>query len=272
MVSSEKEAILSLPNPLRLPNTMVLGIIPARYASTRFPGKPLIDIHGKSMIQRVYEATKAANFIDVIVATDDVRIAEHVQAFGGKAVITRDDHVSGTDRCAEALTIYLETHHTGDTEIQYVVNVQGDEPFISPIQINELIAALDGTVELGTQMLKVTTAEALFDPGEAKIVLNAKGEVILFSRQAIPYLRNVDPAEWHLRHTYYRHVGMYAYRKDILAEITKLAPSSLEKAESLEQLRWLEAGYKIQVVETTYDSPCIDTPEDLNKLTHLFNS
>ncbi|SDM07406.1 3-deoxy-manno-octulosonate cytidylyltransferase [Siphonobacter aquaeclarae] len=247
---------------------MILGIIPARYASTRFPGKPLIDIQGKSMIQRVYEAAKASALLsDVVVATDDIRIREHVEAFGGKAVMTREDHPSGTDRCQEALLRWQEAH-PGETA-QYVVNIQGDEPFLDPAQIDELAAALDGTVELATQMIQVHTAEALHDPGEAKIVLNAAREVLLFSRQAIPYLRNVAPEEWHLHHVYYRHVGMYAYRTDILEAITRLAPSSLEKAESLEQLRWLEAGYSIKVVETQYDSHCIDTEEDVEKVLKL---
>lgn len=250
---------------------MVLGIIPARYASTRFPGKPLTDIQGKSMIQRVYEAAQASKLMEVIVATDDVRIAEHVQNFGGKAVLTREDHPSGTDRCWEAFTSWAETHQAPES-VQYVLNIQGDEPFLDPIQINELVDALDGEVELATQMIKVTSAETLHDPGEAKIVLNNKGEVMLFSRQAIPYLRNYPPQEWHLHHTYYRHVGMYAYRTDILQAITQLTLSSLEKAESLEQLRWLEAGYKIRIVETTYDSPCVDTPEDLEKVLKYLNA
>ncbi|MFT4033543.1 MAG: 3-deoxy-manno-octulosonate cytidylyltransferase [Siphonobacter sp.] len=243
---------------------MNLGIIPARYASTRFPGKPLVEIQGKSMIQRVYEAAQSAHLLDeVIVATDDSRIADHVESFNGKVVLTGTEHPSGTDRCWEA---YLKWQGKSGKSANYIINVQGDEPFLNPIQIDELASVLTGEVELATQMIRVHSAELLHSLGEAKIVLDTAGNVLLFSRQAIPYLKNIPPDQWHLHHPYYRHIGMYAYRVDVLEKITQLAPSPLEKAESLEQLRWLEAGYRIKMVETTYDSPCIDTPEDLKRV------
>jgi 3-deoxy-manno-octulosonate cytidylyltransferase (CMP-KDO synthetase) len=243
---------------------MIAGIIPARYASTRFPGKPLIGIQGKSMIQRVYEqAKKSTALAEVIVATDDRRIYDHVKAFGGEAVMTKEDHPSGTDRCYEALQQLKEPY-------RYVINIQGDEPFIDPEQIDELAAVLqDGTAELATQMIPVTSHDVLFDMGEVKIVLNDKLEALYFSRMVIPYIKGVDQTEWHKHHTYYRHVGMYAYRSDILEQITRLPVSALERAESLEQLRWLEAGYKIKCAVTQFDSHCIDTPEDVEKVLRL---
>lgn len=240
---------------------MIAGIIPARYASTRFPGKPLIDILGKSMIQRVYEEAAKSKFLDkVVVATDDVRIMEHVKQFGGEAVMTADNHPSGTDRCYDALLQIGEAYN-------YVINIQGDEPFIDPAQIDELAAILtDGTVELATQMIPVSNYEELFDRGEVKIVLNDKMEALYFSRMVIPFIKGVEEQDWHKHHKYYRHVGMYAYRRDVLAHITKLPVSALEKAESLEQLRWLESGFKIKCVTTGFDSHCIDTPEDIDKV------
>jgi len=240
---------------------MIAGIIPARFASTRFPGKPLADIDGKTMIQRVYEQASLSKYLDVIVvATDDERIYDHVLSFGGKAVMTASHHPSGTDRCFEALTMLGEGY-------EYVINIQGDEPFIVPEQIDELAIVLkEGGVEIATQMIAVSDYESLFDKGEVKIVLNDKMEGMYFSRMVIPYLKGVDEKEWHMHHSYYRHVGMYAYRSNILAQITKLPVSSLEKAESLEQLRWVEKGYKIKCVPTTYESHCIDTPEDLVRL------
>ncbi len=240
---------------------MIVALIPARYASTRFPGKPLADIQGKSMIQRVYEQASRSKLVDeVVVATDDARIAEHVVSFGGKVVITRADHPSGTDRCYEALTLL-------DTPYQYVINIQGDEPFIDPEQIDELAAVLQtGEVELATQMIAIDSEALLFDRGEVKIVLNTNNEALYFSRMPIPFIKGVPESDWHKHHTYYRHVGMYAYRRDVLEAITKLPVSALEKAESLEQLRWLENGFRIKCVTTKFDSHCIDTPEDIEKV------
>jgi 3-deoxy-manno-octulosonate cytidylyltransferase (CMP-KDO synthetase) len=240
---------------------MIAGIIPARYASTRFPGKPLADINGKSMIQRVYEqAAQCTALSTVVVATDDERIFTHVQSFGGKAVITSPHHPSGTDRCHEAL-LKMEG------AFRYVINIQGDEPFIVPEQIHELAAVLkDGTTEIATQMIAVRSYDELIDKGEVKIVLKTNNEALYFSRMAIPFIKGIDEPEWHLHHQYYRHVGMYAYRADILEALTRLPVSDLEKAESLEQLRWLEHGFRIKCVPTAYDSHCIDTPEDLARL------
>lgn len=245
---------------------MIIGIIPARYASTRFPGKSLADIQGKSMIQRVYEQSSKSKALDkVVVATDDERIKQHVEDFGGVAVMTAAHHQSGTDRCWDAL------QQVGG-EYEYVINIQGDEPFIVPEQIDELASVLKGDIELATQMIPVASHELLFDKGEVKIVLNTNDEALYFSRMVIPFIKSVDEKDWHNHHKYYRHVGMYAYRKDVLEQITKLPVSSLEKAESLEQLRWLENGFKIKCVPTTYESHCIDTPEDIDKVLQLVNS
>ena len=243
---------------------MITGIIPARYASTRFPGKPLIDIQGKSMLQRVYEQAAKSTLLNyVVVATDDKRIAAHVQDFGGNVVMTGTQHPSGTDRCWDALQ-----QLTGDN--RYVINIQGDEPFIEPAQIDELAAILlDGSTELATQMIAVNNHAVLFNKGEVKIVLNTNNEALYFSRMVIPFIKGVDEKEWHKHHTYYRHVGMYAYRRDVLEKITRLPVSALEAAESLEQLRWVQNGYKVKCVITQYESHCIDTPEDVEKVLRL---
>ncbi|MBC7382465.1 MAG: 3-deoxy-manno-octulosonate cytidylyltransferase [Bacteroidia bacterium] len=242
---------------------MILGIIPARYASTRYPGKPLIKILGKSMIRRVYEKALLSSKLDkILIATDDERIASHVRGFGAEAVLTRNDHASGTDRCYEA----LQKAGEGFT---YVINIQGDEPFINPAQIDELAAVCDDNTELATQMIAVDSYEVLFDKGEVKIVMNTANEALYFSRMVIPYIKGIPENEWHLHHPYFRHVGMYAYRKDILKAITSLPPSALENAESLEQLRWLQNGFRIKLVQTGFDSHCIDTPEDVEKVLKL---
>ncbi|MBN9485185.1 MAG: 3-deoxy-manno-octulosonate cytidylyltransferase [Bacteroidetes bacterium 43-93] len=245
---------------------MIVGIIPARYASTRFPGKPLIDIRGKSMIQRVYEqASKSSSLDKVVVATDDERIKEHVLAFGGNVVMTAEDHPSGTDRCWDALQQI-------EGKYDYVINIQGDEPFIDPSQIDTLAAVLkDGTTELATLIIPVDNHEVLFDMGEVKVVLNDNMEGMYFSRMVIPYIKGVPQESWHQHHDYYRHVGMYAYRTDVLEQLTALPVSSLEKAESLEQLRWLQKGFKIKCAITQFDSHCIDTPEDVEKVLRLMN-
>ncbi|UFH53348.1 3-deoxy-manno-octulosonate cytidylyltransferase [Spirosoma sp. KNUC1025] len=246
---------------------MIIGIIPARYGSTRFPGKPLADIGGKSMIQRVLEqAKKAKSLAKVVVATDDDRIAEAVRQLGEEAVMTRVDHPSGTDRCWEAYDRLIEEGSVHPGQSNYIINIQGDEPFIDPTQIDELAVILDGTVELATQMATVDSAEMLHDPKEAKIIINAQNEALYFSRAAIPYLPGIEPDQWHRHHNYHRHVGLYAYRADVLEAITQLPPSSLEQAESLEQLRWLEAGYRIKLVTTTYQTPTVDSPADIEKI------
>lgn len=245
--------------------TSILGVIPARYASSRFPGKPLVMINGKSMLQRVYEQAKLSNLLtQIVIATDDKRIEEHAKSFGAEVVITNPNHPSGTDRCFEA-------YQLANKKFDYVINIQGDEPFLHPDQINSLAEVCDGSVEIATQMIKCTSHEVLFDTGEVKIILNVNNEALYFSRNVIPFIKNVDQKQWHNHFDYYRHVGMYAYKVDVLEKITKLPVSNLEKAESLEQLRWLEHGFKIKCAITNYDSHCIDTPEDIEKVLRLMN-
>lgn len=238
-----------------------IGIIPARYASTRFPGKPLADMKGKYMIQRVYE--QARKVLDhVCVATDDDRIFNAVRSFGGEVVMTSTQHRSGTDRCFEA-------YRTLGGHEDVVINIQGDEPFIKPEQIESLIACFDSPqIQIATLVRPFEASEgyeALANPNSPKVVLNERHEALYFSRSVIPYLRGVEPAEWLARHTYYKHIGMYGYRADVLGQITCLPQSSLELAESLEQLRWLQNGYTIKVGITTQETIGIDTPADLEK-------
>ncbi len=245
-----------------------LGIIPARYQSTRFPGKPLVSIHGKSMIQRVYEqASKALE--DVIVATDDKRILEEVEHFGGHAMMTSDTHRSGTDRCAEALEIFLQ--QTG-RQVDVVINIQGDEPLIRPEQLHEVMSLFDkpGTA-IATLVHKHHDLSEIVNPNAVKAVLDINGRVLYFSRSPIPFQRNVPQEKWGNHYTYYIHIGMYAYRTDILREITQLEPSPLELAESLEQNRWLENDYPITATVSAYRNYSVDTPEDLEKIRHLFD-
>ena len=242
----------------------ILGIIPARFASSRFPGKPLADIAGKSMIQRVYEqCLKSSNLDKVIIATDDQRILEHVTNFGGDAVMTSENHPSGTDRCHEAASLF--------PDFDVCINIQGDEPMIDPFQIDLLCACFKNEeTGLATLVKKITTSEELFNPNTPKVIFNQDMEAIYFSRNTIPFLRNSSQDNWVNKHTYYKHIGIYGYRSVILSEITKLEMSDLEKAEALEQLRWVENGYKIKVAITDKESQAIDTPEDLRKLlTHL---
>ncbi|WP_426668173.1 3-deoxy-manno-octulosonate cytidylyltransferase [Mucilaginibacter sp. McL0603] len=240
-----------------------LGIIPARYASTRFPGKPLVDIAGKSMIQRVYEqAKKCIHLSEVIVATDDDRIFEHVHEFGGKAVMTSPDHQSGTDRCAEVALKH--------SEYDVIINIQGDEPYIDPEQITKLITCFnDANTQIATLIKKILTEQELHNTNSPKVIINKHSEAIYFSRSPLPHIRGQEPQNWLQHFTYFKHIGIYGYRADILQQITKLPVSSLEKAESLEQLRWVENGYKIKVAETELETYAIDTPEDLKKLSEL---
>ncbi|MFA0962984.1 3-deoxy-manno-octulosonate cytidylyltransferase [Roseivirga sp. BDSF3-8] len=242
----------------------ILGIIPARYASTRFPGKPLADINGRSMIMRVYDQARKANCLeDVVVATDDERIANHVAMAGGKVAMTDPEHPSGTDRCREAMD-----KHGGDYD--YVINIQGDEPFIEPAQIDTLGGLLDGQTELATLIRQIQDEEKLFSPNVVKVVTDIEGHALYFSRSPIPYCRGLENQEWMTVHDYYFHVGIYAYRTDVLREITRLKPASLEKTESLEQLRWLQNGYRIRTAVTNLDTHGIDTPEDLEKMKKIF--
>lgn len=241
----------------------VLGIIPARYASSRFPGKPLFDIKGKTMLQRVYEQVKKSCLSDdVIIATDDARIYNHAISFGAEVIMTKENHPSGTDRCYEAFLNLKKSY-------EYVINIQGDEPFIDPEQINLLVRLCDGNTELATLIIKCNDYKVLFDKGEVKVTLNKNNEALYFSRMVIPCLKGADEKDWINKHNYYRHVGMYAYRTDVLKKITELQPSMLEIAESLEQLRWLENGFKIKCAETNFDSHCIDVPEDIEKVIKL---
>jgi 3-deoxy-manno-octulosonate cytidylyltransferase (CMP-KDO synthetase) len=238
----------------------ILGIIPARYASTRFPGKPLIEINGKSMIQRVYEQASKCKKLDlVIVATDDVRISDEVSRFGGHVQFTGVSHQSGTDRCAEVASMH--------PDYDIISNIQGDEPFIDPEQIDLLISCFDDPqVQLATLIKEIHTEAELFNQNQPKVVVNSRKQAIYFSRQTIPFLRGVDQTNWLESHQFYKHIGIYGYSRKALLEITKLAPSLLEKAESLEQLRWIENGFSIQTAVTATETVSIDTPEDLKKI------
>ena len=238
----------------------ILGIIPARYASTRFPGKPLVDINGKTMINRTYEqALSCKSLTKVIVATDDVRIAEEVQKFGGEFVMTSDQHQSGTDRCAE-IAVSMP-------DFDVVINIQGDEPFINPEQINLLANCfIDPSVKIATLIKEIYTEQELFNVNIPKVVVNTNADALYFSRHPIPFIRNAEEKDWLNQHRYYKHIGIYGYLRETLLNITEIRPSSLEKAESLEQLRWLENGYAIRTAITDLETVAIDTPEDLKKI------
>ncbi len=250
--------------------TKIIGIIPARYASTRFPAKPLIDIAGKSMIERVYEqASQATALTTVVVATDDQRIYDHVLSFGGRAVMTSTEHPSGTDRCFEAFLKISSAQAAEEGEdfipYRYVINIQGDEPFIQPKQIEILADCLNGVTEIATLVKQIEDTTTLFNQNTPKVIFDHHFNALYFSRQTIPLLRGVAPEEWLKAYTYYKHIGIYAYRTDILAQITQLPVAALEKAEALEQLRWLANGFKIKVAITPYDSFGIDVPNDLEE-------
>ena len=238
-----------------------IAIIPARYASTRFPAKPLAVLGGKPIVQRVYE--QVAKAVErVVVATDDKRIYDAVTTFGGEVVMTSTAHRSGTDRCAEAIEKL-------GCNADIVINVQGDEPFIAPEQIKTLVECFKNEdIDIATLVKPFSVEDgidALENPNSPKVVLNAKGEAIYFSRSVIPYLRGIDRAEWLKHHTFYKHIGIYAFRAKTLKAVTQLPHSSLEDAEKLEQLRWLENGCKIGVGVTDTETIGIDTPEDLNR-------
>lgn len=238
-----------------------LGIIPARYASTRFPAKPLAMLGGKTVIQRVYEQV-AGVLDDAYVATDNVRIEAAVKSFGGKVVMTSVDHKSGTDRCYEACTKI-----GGDFDV--VVNIQGDEPFIQPSQLQAVKSCFDDSSTQIATLVKPFSGNddfaVLENVNSPKVVVNKNMNALYFSRSIIPYQRNADKNDWLKNHTYYKHIGLYAYRTEVLKEITSLPQSSLELAESLEQLRWLENGYTIKVGTSEVETIGIDTPQDLEK-------
>jgi len=246
----------------------LLGIIPARYASTRFPGKPLIDINGRAMIMRVYDqAILSGVFEEVIVATDDKRIYEHVKLEGFQVVMTSDKHRSGTDRCLEALDS-LESE-SGKT-FSHIINIQGDEPFIHPGQIQKVANLLtDSDAEIATLVKLILRREEIFNPNVVKAVFNSSMEALYFSRSPIPYLREVSETQWTKKRAHHKHIGIYGFRSDILRKVCNLSPSVLECSESLEQLRWLENGLKIRLDLTGEESISIDTPEDLLKITNM---
>ena len=234
------------------------AVIPARYASTRFPGKPLAMLGGKTVIQRVYEQA-ASVLSEVYVATDDERILSAVEAFGGRAVMTRADHQSGTDRIEEAV------EKTG-TQADVIINVQGDEPFIQPSQIKTLMALFDDPqTQIGTLGKRFDSMDAVSNPNSPKIVTDHRGFALYFSRSVIPFIRGIETDEWLSHYPFLKHLGVYAYRRKVLAEVTRLPQGQLEKAESLEQLRWLENGYRIRVGLTDVETVGIDTPADLER-------
>lgn len=244
----------------------IAAIIPARYASTRFPGKPLADIAGKTMIQRVYQQCKQINELAyVIVATDDERIYQNVIQFGGQACMTSTQHLTGTDRIWEVVEKL-------NLAVDVIINVQGDEPFIQPSQLQNVIACFqDPSAAIATLVKPIQQNEVLFNVNAPKVVLDDAHFALYFSRQAIPFLRNEPTENWLNNHTYYQHIGIYGFRKDVLQKLVKLAPSKLEQAESLEQLRWLAAGYKIKTATTHETTIAIDTPEDLEIAIKLYN-
>ena len=238
-----------------------LAIIPARYASTRFPAKPLALLGGKPMIQHVYERVSCV-LDDVVVATDNQRIYDAVVRFGGRAVMTSPDHRTGTDRC-------LEAYQNFGVEADVVINVQGDEPFIAEEQILALMQCFENPQTDIATLIKpfptTTTYETLSNPNTPKVIINPQGQALYFSRSVIPYLRGIEQTHWTSHHTYYKHIGIYAYRIEALRKVTQLQQTSLELAESLEQLRWLENGLTIQTAITDIETIGIDTPEDLQK-------
>lgn len=244
-----------------------VGLIPARFASTRFPGKPLANIGGKTMIQRVYE--QASKVLELVyVATDDDRIAENVISFGGNVVMTSKDHKSGTDRCSEAIRKIQPAGINLKSDV--VINIQGDEPFIKPEQLRLLKNCFeDEQVQIATLIKQISTIEDIHNPNVVKVIRNKESLALYFSRSPIPFIRNEPQENWLNVFPFFKHIGIYAYRLDILKEITMLAPSSLELAESLEQNRWLENGYSIHVEPTTFETIAIDTPEDLEKVKHI---
>ena len=237
----------------------VVGIIPSRYASTRFPSKPLQMIKGKTMIQRVWEQAWKSKLDAVVVATDDMRIADEVLKFGGQYVLTDPNHRSGTDRCREAL--YM-------VEGQYdaVVNIQGDEPFIDPEQINQVIELIgrDDT-QLASLAKRIEDKDELFSPNVVKVVMDKQGNALYFSRNPIPFMRNLDHDKWLQKGEFYKHIGLYAYKTETLCKVAEMQTTPLEEAESLEQLRWLENGLRIRMGITQHESLSIDTQEDFEK-------
>ena len=244
----------------------ILGIIPARYGSTRFEGKPLALINGKMMIQRVYEqAKKAYKLAEVVVATDDERIFNAVVGFGGKAVMTSTNHKSGTDRCREVVDKIGKGFDA-------VINIQGDEPYINPLQINQIAELIsDKDTPLASLCKPISDYDELVSHNAVKVVFDKDGKALYFSRYAIPFMRNVeDDKIWMSKRTFYKHIGIYAYKTDVLKEVSALPQSGLELAESLEQLRWLENGYTVRMGVTEFESYSVDVPDDIVKIEKIF--
>ena len=241
----------------------ILGIIPARYGSSRFPGKPLLDLKGKTMIQRVVEgASKAALLTDLIVATDDQRIADEVLRFGGKVMMTDSNHPTGTDRCAEVLRNLPESYDV-------VINIQGDEPLVDARQLDQLLQAFSNPdVQIATLASRKIEMEDILNPNRIKLVVDKHHNALYFSRSPIPNFANAKGEPLKI-YPFLRHIGLYAYRSEVLLQLSKLEETPLEKIESLEQLRWLYNGYSIRVVETEIETPNIDTPEDVEKVLNL---
>ncbi|MCH2232788.1 MAG: 3-deoxy-manno-octulosonate cytidylyltransferase [Crocinitomicaceae bacterium] len=241
----------------------VLGIIPARYESSRFPGKPLIDLKGKTMIRRVYERASECSLISkVIVATDDQRIFDEVKSFGGEVMMTADTHRNGTERCGEVVNVLKE--------FEVVINIQGDEPLIHPKQLERIISVFDqNEVKIATIARKIDNIEAIRNPNRVKVAMDKNQDALYFSRSPIPHVAQKPHEDWLASTLFYKHIGLYAWRRETLNELLKLSPTELEKSESLEQLRWLENGYKIRCIISDLDTPNIDVPEDVKKVLDL---
>ena len=238
----------------------ILGVIPSRYASSRFPGKPLASIGNKTMIHTVYAQASKSKLLDAVyVATDHLHIEAHIKGFGGNVMMTSPDHQNGTERIFELVSKLSE-------EYDAVVNIQGDEPFIQAEQIDLLCDAIaQPGVDIATLVKKITSDGDLFNPDVVKVVFNQEHKALYFSRQTIPYIRSSEQKDWLNNFAFFKHIGLYAYKTSVLKELVSLAPSHIEQAESLEQLRWLEAGYKIYVRETQLETYGIDRPEDIEK-------
>lgn len=244
-----------------------IGIIPARFESTRFPGKTLIDIDGKSMIQHVYDNAKLAVSLDtVVVATDDQRIFDHVKSFGGEVLMTDKAHQTGTDRCGEV----IETLSKSENNFDVVINIQGDEPFLDSAQIESLINCFkkNSKTQIATLVKKIEQSDELFNPNVVKAVIDINNDAIYFSRSPIPFVRDAEQNHWLKKSNYLKHIGIYGYRSSVLMQLIKLEKTALEKSENLEQLRWIENGYIIKTNLTTGENTAIDTPDDLKKLTN----
>lgn len=241
----------------------ILGIIPARYESSRFPGKPLIDIKGKSMIQRVYEQVRQSKLInELVVATDDDRIFNHVKQFNGNVMMTSTNHTSGTDRCGEVIKKY--------NDFDIVINIQGDEPLIRPVQLDDLLLSFKNSdVKIATLVKQMTDINEVLNPNRIKVVLDKNNNGIYFSRSPIPYVAKYDTKEWLEHSVFWKHIGIYAWRCDVLSQLVDLPKTQIEKTESLEQLRWIYNGYIINTVKTDIETPNIDTPEDVEKVLSL---